>query len=671
MSRKHTSELSSRQVRRKKMRFDDDFLSQQSSNTSNYYDVLRDENLGAVFQDVSDRIEWGNPRKKKVESSNFVFNLKRWYFKHNITHAALSELLLILNGVKEKNICTHIPDLPITAKTFLKTPTKADILNIDGGKCFYFSWEESLNTALTTLKKDEIPDNIIIDIGIDGIALYEQGNEVRTTWPILAKIRNLPKCPMMVLGSWSGTHKPEKPTFMNKIFSELVQLQSSGYRNGKNIKVKLRLVCMDMQAQVFVLIVAGVTALIACLYCEVSGTSIDHQTVYPPRIGVKRTNEKFRALQYFSSNFQRDNNAISPVVIVPDFDVINQCPIDFMHNACEGVMSRFLVQLYGTSSNRKIALYPPSQKRKATLESKRLQSYIPTEYGRKLRQLDQSGEYKAVEFRSLLLKQGVIIFMDNIIQNHYQHFLLLHAAMVILTDKELYLKYNKCAEQCLLNFVKVADEIYPTKFLMVQNTHRLLHFAEHCKMFGPADSFAAFVFENYMGQFKNLIHSGFKPTEQLHNRLMEERIFIREYADLLRELQENKKDYRFVGKESANGVYYKLEVGNCVFSSEDNDKYFQTEDGNIFSVISFELRQRGIAVRAKQYHRILPIFTLPFDSTKINEFKIFENDHLAVEKIIDVVTIKRKYFGMPKDDFIALFAMTPISFDNIATLDLQ
>lgn len=49
----------------------------------------------------------------------------------------------------------------------------------------------------------------------------------------------------------------------------------------------------------------------------------------------------------------------------------------------------------------------------------------------------------------------------------------------------------------------------------------MVHLSDDVKLFGPLDSFSAFLFENHLHTLKNLLRKYEKPLQQIHRRIIE------------------------------------------------------------------------------------------------------------------------------------------------------
>ena len=156
----------------------------------------------------------------------------------------------------------------------------------------------------------------------------------------------------------------------------------------------------------------------------------------------------------------------------------------------------------------------------------KIKSFVPLEFVRKTRSTKELAHMKATEFRLHLLYVAVPTFLNFLPKRMFEHFLLLHCSMVILTKKNLCQSENiKFARQMLMLFVRETPLIYGEAFC-TYNVHCLPHLADDVEKFGPADDFSAFCFENKLQKLKNLIRNSGKQLEQLIRRSAEIDEFI-------------------------------------------------------------------------------------------------------------------------------------------------
>ncbi|XP_070159008.1 uncharacterized protein [Polyergus mexicanus] len=202
---------------------------------------------------------------------------------------------------------------------------------------------------------------------------------------------------------------------------------------------------------------------------------------------------------------------------IPNFDLVHNVPMDYMHLVCLGVMRKLLyIWLFG---ELKIRL----RHRKVEAISWQLENvlklYMPCEFARKPRSLTLVKLWKATEFRNLLLYIGPIAFKSFLQKNLYDHFLVLHVAIRILCSSKLQ-DFIDYAHDLLQHFVSSFKLLYSVHNIS-HNIHGLIHIVQDVKKFGTLDYFSSFKYENYLQTLKKLLKKPDKPLEQIIRRYIE------------------------------------------------------------------------------------------------------------------------------------------------------
>lgn len=113
--------------------------------------------------------------------------------------------------------------------------------------------------------------------------------------------------------------------------------------------------------------------------------------------------------------------------------MVSKFPLDYMHNVCFGVVRKLLTVWIGEPLTARLSNIVVRK------ISSRLESFkvcIPLEFNRKCRSLEELSRWKATELRTYLLYVGPIVLRTNIDLAIYEHFLLLHCAINILTSEK-------------------------------------------------------------------------------------------------------------------------------------------------------------------------------------------------------------------------------------------
>jgi len=146
--------------------------------------------------------------------------------------------------------------------------------------------------------------------------------------------------------------------------------------------------------------------------------------------------------------------------------------------------------------------------------------YLPKEFTRKPRGLNEVDRFKATDLRQLLLYTRPIIFFKKLSRAKYIHSSL-SVVIRILCSKKYCIQLLDYAHSSLLYFVKNYSTLYGHEHILY-NVHNLVHLCDNVKLWGPLNEFSVFKFENYKQKIKLKIRSSSRPLRQLVNCCIEE-----------------------------------------------------------------------------------------------------------------------------------------------------
>jgi len=201
-----------------------------------------------------------------------------------------------------------------------------------------------------------------------------------------------------------------------------------------------------------------------------------------------------------------------------NLDMVRSFPLDYMHLVLLGA-TRKLIHLWMSKGPVTVRLHS-TQIAKISELLLTLRQFIPTEFARKPRPLEDICRWKATELRQFLLYTGPIVLKNFLSEKTYKNFMSLSIAMTILLSNN-HEKKLKFADNLLNYFVESFGNIYGQHFIS-HNIHGLLHIVENYKRFGPLDSCSCFPFENYMQFLKSAVRKPDKPLQQVVRRYKEE-----------------------------------------------------------------------------------------------------------------------------------------------------
>lgn len=439
-----------------------------------------------------------------TKKNDFKIFLASWAVEENISQTSLRSLL---RGIKKYTCDKCHCNIPSDPRTLLGTPRITDVKNCAGGEYYHFSLLKSIENSFSFLPKNL--NNIKICINIDGLPLSKSSQQ--QLWPILGSVTQSKQ--VFIIGAYYGRQKPSNSQdFLREFIEETKLLCHNGIViDNKHIQCSIDSIICDTPAKSFILQVKGHTGYSSCTKCITEGDFRSNKVCFPQINAPLRTDLDFRLKT--DENFHIGTSIIEKI---PNFDLINNIPLDYMHLVCLGVTRRLLyLWLFGDKQfcleNRKC------QSISSNLEDI-LKVNVPCEFARKPRSLTYVKLWKATEYRELLLYTGFIAFKNFLCSDIYDHFVTLHVAIRILCSNNSDL-FNYCQE-LLEHFVTSFALIYG-KHNVSHNVHGLVHLVKDAKKFGSLDNFSAFKYENFLQTLKKLLKKHDKPLQQIVKRYIE------------------------------------------------------------------------------------------------------------------------------------------------------
>ncbi|KAL4710750.1 hypothetical protein ACJJTC_004395 [Scirpophaga incertulas] len=263
--------------------------------------------------------------------------------------------------------------------------------------------------------------------------------------------------------------------------------------------------------------------------CNSCDKCICHGDYVHNRIVLNDLNSPLRTDESFSLQSDEDHHVgISPLTKLP-IGLVSSFPIDYMHSVCLGVMRKLLHSWVKPTKSevKKVKM----DSRKITIMNERLsylRQFIPNDFNRKPRSVQDLDRWKATEFRTFLLYIGPVVMYRLLETSVYNHFLILHAAISILVSNKLANKFSCYAKYLLKEFVKDCIDIYGEQYL-VYNVHSLIHLGDDVDRYGVLDNISAFKFENFLGTLKKLVRTP-KQTITTSNCMQYSRLILEDFT---------------------------------------------------------------------------------------------------------------------------------------------
>lgn len=187
---------------------------------------------------------------------------------------------------------------------------------------------------------------------------------------------------------------------------------------------------------------------------------------------------------------------ISCLVGIEHFNVVWSFSVEYMHLCLLGVAKRFCNFFFNSKYSGKSYYIAP---RRRVALNKTILAIKPTSaITRKPRSINQRLNFKASEYRSLLLYYLPVVLPGYVPNEYLKHIRVLSAAVYTLLKEHITFEEIDKVEEMLKSFVKDHQQLFG-KANMVMVIHLLEHMAESVRKLGPLWAHSAFPFERNNG----------------------------------------------------------------------------------------------------------------------------------------------------------------------------
>lgn len=386
------------------------------------------------------------------------------------------------------------------------------------------SYDESINEhgSISDLQSAELfrnakikhPNYTILPliVNTDGAKVYKSNS--KSLWLIQAvqaflppSVRYLTKN-ILIIAAHFGSKKPNMQTFFYPFLNDLNEIRKNrglAYRseNGNEINFMPLIIacCCDLPAKADVQCMIGHSGHYGCGYCEHPGIAVKPEK---KRKAVENyistsTNYKIRTHKDVIDSYARLRSVpvkgiknVSCMVAASDFNLIHGFGIDDMHCVHLGVM-RKLLSLWLDTDNKLQPFYI-NKKNQENL-SNRLVSIKPiSKIMRRPRSIFSRGEFKANEFRGLLLHFLPFVLSGLLDAKYIAHFRLLSYSIYTLSKKSISIEEIQTVQLQLDEFVKDFQKLYG-KSNVTMNVHLVQHLTMSVNKLGPLWTTSVYGFE--------------------------------------------------------------------------------------------------------------------------------------------------------------------------------
>lgn len=356
----------------------------------------------------------------------------------------------------------------------------------------------------------------------------------------------------------------------------------------------------------------------ACEKCTVVGKWIQNRMTYLELDQPLRTDESFMNRE------QPSHHRTESLLEVIPTGMVSQFRLDVLHLVHFGVFKRLLLawikwngpwKLHHTAVNA------------ITVALKSIENSCPSDFNRKPREFNLA-HYKATEFRRILLYDGIVIFKNNVLDNIYKHFLLLHCGMYILSSPVMVQSYLAYADELLKLFITHSAVIFGDKFV-VYNVHSLCHLVQECIEHGNVESFSTYPFENKLKSIKSLLQSGYKPLHQVAYRDHERNYNVKIVLEANNHIQLSMR--HFLPEDNIPGLQFRcVSVNGVVLKVNKRDSCFKTKAGEIVCLKNIILQDRQVILVGFLFQNYADVYEYPLRSSILGIVKVSNLDERRV-----------------------------------------
>ncbi len=591
---------------------------------------------------------------------SFREQLASWAVLPGVCHVHVNKLLTILRS----HPCHS--NLPTDVRTLLKTPRKVNVQKMHPGEYFGFGILVGLQSVLSIVVDQLKSLSIEIVINVDGLPIFSNSTS-KQLWVILGLIRGIKgveKIPF-IIAIYFGLQKPVggPNSFLRGMVDELKDLIEKGFSfGGYDFTIKRIIFVCDSPARAFITGVKYHSGFSSCTKCVTVGETVITDSemrrfvsprgrrVFPCTTATLRTNESFR-----ERHDEAHHNYYSCIEELETVDMVLDVPVDPMHLVDEGAGKKLFLTIM-EDSDYKIS---PYNVRRVNEEMSLLSTFTPREFARRSR--PYSSNFKSTEWSQSLKYTCPVVFRNRLSQERYEHMLTLHVAVKILSSERFCYTFNAYAKDLLQVFVENGARLYGKSFI-TYNIHNLVHVADDVMMFGPLNSFSAYVFENKLGIIKRLLRKSEKPLEQIVKRLAELQqnsnpINVSSLESKFRFRAEHRKGPLLPLFIDGSKQFSIVEYKNFTLTAKDGDNCVLLNDSVVVKIANIvELSCKPFII-GRYFRHLKNLYPHPFDST---DFDIFQCSDLSDELLYwPLEFVRFKMYLMPLSG-LQSFAAYPI-----------
>jgi hypothetical protein len=572
----------------------------------------------------------------KIQEPTNVFTVKmaKWFNEFKLSYKAGSEVLKLFKECFELEI-------PSDIRTVLGTPRyQIGEIPMSHGNYYHFGIQEMLQKFnLDFLFVDE---KIVLDFGIDGVPLYDSSR--MELWPIIARFVDKKNAPVFLVGAWCGASKPKDSNeFLAPLANEINDLKMNGVlvtRQNLSKKLEIRAFVCDTVARSALKGVYGHGSILGCQNCDLDKVKCINRRTFPTVAGPSRTDATFEQRTHTNHHHLEYKSIGSHVLEECGIKMVSQFVLDTMHLLDLGIGKRVFKAIYRGRCHDGSKMSAEDQVN-FNLLMKALSALTPLDFGRVTRTFEDLAQFKATEFRQLLLYTGIVLLKDFVNADVYYHFLMLFCGYRLISHPVKARENAATARILFQKYVKNFPKVYGAHKVSF-NVHNLIHLCDYVELYGSVDSFSAYAFENYMQELKAVVRKPQYILQQIYNRFS----IISETNDAVNDsgLCDPMKDTEpFPG---CNRSFKGYKFDQFELMNNEADSCCQIDNSIFAEIVKFGEDKNGKKlVIVRPYTSVSNFFTSPMVSLELG---VAFCENLSTElQSFPVERITLKYFRMP------------------------
>lgn len=589
--------------------------------------------------DVDPSESLSESQKKDEEIKSDFINI---VLKHNATHMLVSDLLAFFQKHNFGNFHR-------CAKTLLKTPQATKLRAVPPGHY----WHRGITADILEHVEKTGCDLVEVDVSTDGVPGFD--SSLSEFYPLCCSLNGSDE--VLLAGVYFGHGKPAS---FNDLFKDLVEelkeLENGFEWQGRQISVQIRFGIFDAVARASALYIKAHSGFYGCPKCTVKGGKVENRMCFLDWTCPLRTDQSFR------EQWQEEHHKGESILCeLKTFKPVSNVPLDYMHLVLLGIFRTMVyLMLAGPTRVRQSgACFAEISENLVNFAA-----WVPSDFVRKCRSLQFVKKFKAVEWRLLLFYVGVVAFASALPKHLYEHFLILHVIMTIISCEEHLESHSTYAQELASCFTQAFMKLYGKTFVNF-NLHNLTHLIEDCKIHGVVDKFSAFKYENFYGLLQKMVRKGDKPLQQISRRYSELKMKKNQS-----QVKHSRSQYSGLHNDGPlppwciNPQFSSFsEPGKCKLTTSKPNNCCCLVDGSVIVVENFaSLRSnKSKVVVGRKFLQELPLYEVPCNSTI---FGIKFVSKLSALQTWPVESIKKKCFRVPLKTGFAVFPLLHAGFTN-------